>query len=347
MNPFTCAIVGATGMVGGMFIKILEERKLPISTLYPLASARSAGKTVQFNGQPVTIEELTPQSFDRGIDIALFAVDDETSRIYAPIAAKKGCVVIDNSAAWRMDASVPLVVPEVNGSDIANNNGIIANPNCCAAPTVIALKPLQDAYGLDRVVISTYQSVSGAGVEGIRDLDVTIQGQEKSFFPYTIAHNLIPHIGSFDETGYTGEEIKLMAEIQKMLHQPTLKITATTVRVPVYTGHSLSINVSLKTPFEMKDIRRVLETAPGVILYDNPERNIYPMPITATGNDNVYIGRLRPDKSCENGLNMWVVTDNTRKGAATNAVQVLEQVLTKEALINNGQLHHNKRKSNR
>ena len=327
MKSFTCAIVGASGMVGGMFVKILEERKLPVSRLYPFASARSAGKTMEFNGQTVTIEELTPASFDRGIDVALFAIDDDNSRIYAAIAAQKGCIVVDNSAAWRMEPDVPLVVPEVNGQDIASHKGIIANPNCCAAPAVVALKPLQEAYGLNRVVISTYQSVSGSGVEGMRDLDATLAGQKGTFYPHTIAHNIIPHIGSFDETGYTGEETKLMAEIKKMLHAPELKITATTVRVPVYTGHSLCINVSLKKPFDIQDIRRVLENAPGAILYDNPAENMYPMPILAAGNDSVYIGRVRRDTSCENGLNMWVVTDNTRKGAAANAVQILERVL--------------------
>jgi len=328
MKPLTCAIVGATGMVGGMFVKILEERKLPVSQLYLFASARSAGKTLMFNGQDIIIEELTATSFDRGIDIALFAADDNTSLLYAPIAAAKGCVVIDNSSAWRMDPDVPLVVPEVNGNDIATHKGIIANPNCCAAPAVVALKPLQKAYGLKRVVISTYQSVSGSGVDGIRDLDATLQGQAGTFYPYTIAHNLIPHIGSFDETGYTGEETKLMAEVQKMLHAYELKITATTVRVPVYYGHSLSINISLDKSFEMDDLRQVLKNTPGALLYDNPEAGMYPMPVLAAGNDNVYVGRVRRDNSCENSINMWVVTDNTRKGAATNAVQILERVMT-------------------
>ncbi|MCL2361009.1 MAG: aspartate-semialdehyde dehydrogenase [Defluviitaleaceae bacterium] len=324
MKDFTCAIVGATGMVGGMFIKVLEERRLPVSRLYLFASARSAGKTLMFNGENVLIQELTISSFDKGIDYALFAVDDDTSLTYAPIAAAKGCVVVDNSPAWRMDPSVPLVVPEVNEGDISHHNGIIANPNCCAAPAVIALKPLDDAYGLERVVISTYQSVSGAGVDGIRDLDTTLAGEEPTFFPYKIAHNLIPHIGSFEENGYTGEETKLMAEIQKMLNRPNLKITATTVRVPVYTGHSLCINVSLKKPFEMEDLQTRLANAPGVVL---SQGHNYPMPIMAAGNDNVYIGRLRRDTSLENGINMWVVTDNTRKGAATNAVQIIEQLL--------------------
>lgn len=323
MKPFSCAIIGATGMVGGMFVKILEERKLPISQFYPFASARSAGKTISFGGNDITIQELTPDSFNQGIDYALFAVDEKTSLTYAPIAVANGCIVVDNSPAWRMDPNVPLVVPEVNGIDINNHKGIIANPNCCAAPTVTALKPLADAYCLDRVVISTYQSVSGAGVDGIRDLDQTLAGGDASFFPYPIAHNLIPHIGSFDEDGNTGEETKLIAEIKKMLHQPDLKITATAVRVPVYVGHSLCINVSMKNPFKMEEVKKILTSTPGIILSKD---NNYPVPYLAAGTDNVYIGRLRRDTSVENGINMWVVTDNTRKGAATNAVQIIEMI---------------------
>jgi len=329
MKSFTVAIVGATGMVGGMFIKILEERKLPVSRLYPFASARSAGKTIRFNGEAIPIQELTPSSFDQGIDYALFALDEKTTSIYAPIAAAKGCIVIDNSPVYRMEPDVPLVVPEVNGDDIASHKGIIANPNCCAAPAVVALKPLQEAYGLYRVVVSTYQSVSGAGVDGMKDLDATLAGKDKTFFPHIIAHNIVPHIGSFDQTGYTGEEIKLMAEIQKMLHQPDLKITATTVRVPVYTGHCLSINVSLIKPFELEDLRHILANAPGVLLFDNPSINLYPMPLIAAGDDDVYIGRLRRDPSLNSGINMWVSTDNTRKGAATNAIQIIEHLIEK------------------
>ena len=327
MKSFSVAIVGASGMVGSMFIKILEERKLPISRLYPFASARSVGKTIMFNGEAIPIQELAPPSFDQNIDYALFAADDNSTLKYAPIAAAKGCIVIDNSPVFRMEPDVPLVVPEVNSDDLTAHKGIIANPNCCATPAVVALKPLQDAYGLNRVVISTYQSVSGAGVGGIKDLDATIAGQEGTFFPYPIAHNLLPHIGSFDKSGYTGEELKLMAEIQKMLRQPDLKITATTVRVPVFTGHSLSINVSLKKPYEIEDLRHILASAHGAVLYDDPAANLYPMPILAAGSDNVYIGRLRRDPSCENGLNMWVVADNTRKGAATNAVQIMEHLI--------------------
>ena len=311
-------------MVGGMFAKILEERKLPVTKLHLFASARSAGKTMMFNGQELTIEELTPAVFNRGIDFALFCVEGHISKEYAPIAAKAGCTVVDNSSAWRLDDDVPLVVPEVNGSDIASHKGIIANPNCCAAPTVVALKPLLDKYGLGRVVISTYQSVSGAGVGGISDLENTMQGQPPQQFPYTIAGNLIPHIDTLHDDGYTGEEKKLMAEVKKMLHIPDLPITATTVRVPVKYGHSLSINVSLKSPFDLAELRSLLAVSPAITLQDDPAKKLYPMPLTAAGSDQVYIGRLRRDESCENSLNMWVVSDNTRKGAATNAVQIVE-----------------------
>ena len=329
MKSFSCAVVGASGMVGQMMVKVLEERGLPVSSLYLFASAKSAGATVAFRGAEIVIEELTPASFDRGIAVALFAVSNEISRKYAPIAAEKGCIVVDNSSAWRMEKDVPLVVPEVNGADITAHKGIIANPNCCAAPAVVALKPLQDAFGLKRVVISTYQSVSGSGVEGTRDLENNLKGKPSEFYPHTIAHNIIPHIDSFDPagSGYTGEEMKIMAEARKMLHLPDLAITATAVRVPVFVGHSLSMNVTLTRPFEMDAVRALLQEAPGVRLSDNPAEKIYPMPITAAGTDNVYVGRLRRDKSCENSLNLWVSADNTRKGAATNAVQIVTSVL--------------------
>ena len=325
MKPFSCAIVGASGMVGGMFLKVLEERKLPISELHLFASSRSAGQSLKFNNQEIVIEELTPTVFDhKKIDFALFATDSDTSKKYAPIAVNAGCVVIDNSSAWRMDDDVPLVVPEVNSGDLKNHKGIIANPNCCAAPSVVALKPLLNAYGLERVVISTYQSVSGAGVGGIPDLKNTLNGGLPQYFPHIIAGNLIPHIDVFHDDGYTGEEKKLMAEIRKMLHSPTLPITATTVRVPVEFGHSLSINVTLSKAFELNDVRKILINAPGVVLQDDIKNSLYPMPLTAAGTDDVYVGRIRRDESFPNSLNLWVVSDNTRKGAATNVVQIVE-----------------------
>ncbi|MCL1908707.1 MAG: aspartate-semialdehyde dehydrogenase [Holophagaceae bacterium] len=327
MKSFKCAIVGATGMVGSMFAQILAERKLPIDNLYLFASARSAGQTVEFEGRELAIEELVPEVFDRGIDMALFATENDVSKIYAPIATKKGCIVVDNSSAWRLDPDVPLVVPEVNGSDIAWHKGIIANPNCCAVPAVIALNPLHQKFGVRRVVISTYQSVSGAGVNGWRDLTDTLAGMPPKHFPYTIANNVIPHIDRFGDDGYTGEEKKLIAETRKMLHSPDMKITATTVRVPVYTGHSLSINVSLENYFELAEVRSLLSAAPGVVLMDDPANNVYPVPTMAAGTDLVYIGRVRRDDSFENSLNLWVVVDNVRKGAATNAVQIAEMVM--------------------
>jgi len=314
-------------MVGGMFLKILEERKLPISKLYLFASARSAEQPLKFNGQDVTIEALTPEVFNRGIDFVLFGVEGDISKKYAPIAVKAGCIVVDNSSAWRMVDDVPLVVPEVNSGDLAAHKGIIANPNCCAAPAVIALKPLMDVYGLERVVISTYQSVSGAGVGGMNDLEKTLQGEDPQHFPYVIAGNLIPHIDTFHEDGYTGEEKKLMAEIRKMLHAPALPLTATTVRVPVEYGHSLSMNITLSKEFGLQEVRALLKNSPGIILQDDTASNLYPMPLHAAGTDHVHIGRIRRDDSCPNSLNLWVVADNTRKGAATNAVQIIEALL--------------------
>jgi aspartate-semialdehyde dehydrogenase len=318
------AVMGASGIVGNKIVNILEERKLPVSALYLFSSTKSAGQTARFNGQELIYEAFTPEAFDRGIDIALFAVNGTFSKAYAPLAVSKGCIVIDNSSAWRMDSAVPLIVPEVNGGDIKNHKGIIANPNCCACPAVVALKPLHDAFGLKRVVISTYQSVSGAGIGGMKDLTRTLTGESPLHFPYPIAHNLIPHIDTFGEDGYTGEEKKLMGEVQKILHLPDLAITATTVRVPVYTGHSLSINVTLENSYDLEHVRNLLTHSPGIKLLDNPTENLYPMPITAEGNDWVHIGRLRRDDSCKNSLNLWVVCDNIRKGAATNAVQIAE-----------------------
>jgi aspartate-semialdehyde dehydrogenase len=314
-------------MVGKNFIKVLEQRKLPVTKLHLFASARSAGQKLTFNGQEIEIEELTPTVFDRGIDAALFGVESDVSLKYAPIAAGKGCVVVDNSSAWRQDPGVPLVVPEVNGEDIAWHTGIIANPNCCAAPSVVALHPLNKAYGLKRVVYSTYQSVSGAGVNGWDDLANGLKGEEPKFFPYPIAGNVIPHIDKFGDDGYTGEEKKLIAETRKMLHAPDLKATATTVRVPVFVGHSISINVTLAKPFkDLEEVRGLIAAQPGAVLLDEPKENKYPMPLYAAGTDSVYVGRIRIDESCENSLNLWVVTDNTLKGAALNAVQTLERV---------------------
>jgi len=329
MKPFTCAIVGATGMVGRMFLQILRERETPVKKLYLFASARSAGASVDFDGETLTIEELTHSSFDRGIDAALFGVKADISREYAPIAVKKGCVVIDNSSAFRTDPEIPLVVPEVNAEDIKNHKGIIANPNCCAAPAVVALNPLHKAYKIKRIIYSTYQSVSGAGNPGWKDLDETLAGGGAKFFPQRIAHNIIPHIDRFNEDGYTGEEVKLIAETKKILHAPEIKATATTVRVPVYTGHCLSINVSFEKPIELGEAKNLLREAPGVAYTDDPANSVYPTPLLAAGTDSVYVGRVRRDDSFENSLNLWVVADNVRKGAATNAVQIAEALMSR------------------
>ena len=323
-NPKT-AIIGASGMVGQKFLEILEERNTPVDlTLY--GSARSAGQTISHRGINLPIHELTEATFsETNFNYALFATGSDISKQYAPIAAKHGCIVIDNSSAWRMAEHVPLCVPEVNAHTLKTHKNIIANPNCCAVPATVALKPLQAKYGLKRVVISTYQSVSGAGVGGMTDLAETQKGNPPHFFPHPIANNIIPHIDTFHEDGYTGEEKKLMAEICKILHQPNLPITATTVRVPIEYGHSLSINVTLENPFDLAGIQHILTATPGIIIEET-----YPMPLYAAGTDNVYVGRIRRDSSCPNTLNLWVVADNTRKGAATNAVQVLELLMRED-----------------
>ncbi|HEY8422816.1 MAG TPA: aspartate-semialdehyde dehydrogenase [Thermoclostridium sp.] len=327
MKKYKFAVVGVTGMVGRTFLKVLEERNLPISELYLFASSKSAGQKITFQGKEYVVEELNENSFDRGIDIALFSAGAGVSKKYAPIAAEKGCIVVDNSSAWRMDPSVPLVVPEVNPEDIKWNKGIIANPNCSTIQAVVALKPLYDKYGIKRVVYSTYQAVSGAGMQGYKDLEDGLAGQPPKKFPYPIAGNLLPHIDVFTENGYTKEELKMINETRKILGDQSLRITATTVRVPVFNSHSESINVELEKPFDLEELKNTLREAPGIIVQDDPGNNIYPMPITASGRDEVFVGRIRRDESVENGVNLWVVADNIRKGAATNAVQIAQKLI--------------------
>jgi len=323
MKPIKCAIIGATGMVGTMFLKIIKERELPVSQLKLFSSARTAGQVITTDdGCKYITEELTEHSFDEGFDVCFFALRNELAKKYAPIAAAKGCIVIDNSSAFRTDPAIPLVVPEVNFEDLKHQHGIIANPNCCAAPAVIALKPLLNKYGIKRVVISTYQSVSGAGIGGIHDLKHS--DSPPTTFLHPIAGNLIPHIGDFEPDGYTGEEKKLIAEIKKMLHTPELRITATTVRVPVYVAHSLSMNIELNATFDVDDVKNLLAASAGIKLVDDIKNNQYPMPFYAAGDDVVHIGRIRRDDSCDNALNLWLSSDNTRKGAALNAVQIAE-----------------------
>ena len=330
MKQYKIAVVGATGMVGRMFLRVLEERKLPASEYFLFASARSAGTTVEFMGKKHTVRELTEDAFkDLGVDIALFSAGGGTSKIFAPIVAASGAVVIDNSSTWRMDPEVPLIVPEVNAHAISQykNKGIIANPNCSTIQAMVALKPLAVKYGLKRVIYSTYQAVSGAGMGGYSDLENGLKGEAPKKFPHPIAGNVLPQIDVFLDTGYTKEEQKMIDESRKILELPSLRVTATTVRVPVFHGHSESINVELEKPFEIADIRKLWESTEGLIVQDDPEKGIYPMPINAADTDPVYVGRLRRDFSVENGINFWCVADNIRKGAATNAVQIAQELI--------------------
>jgi aspartate-semialdehyde dehydrogenase len=328
MKKVNLAVVGATGMVGRTFLKVLEERKLPIENYYLLASERSAGTKLTFMGIEYEVKQLTESSFDdSNIDIALFSAGGSTSLKYSPIAASKGCVVIDNSSAWRMDPNVPLVVPEVNPQDILNHKGIIANPNCSSIQAVVALKPLHDNYKIKRIVYSTYQAVSGAGMQGYADLENGLKGEPPKKFPHPIAGNVLPHIDVFEENGYTKEELKMVNETKKILGDQTLRITATTVRVPVFNSHSESINVEFEKPFELEELKKVLSKSPGIIIQDDIKNNIYPLPLNASGKDEVFVGRIRRDDSVESGVNLWVVADNIRKGAATNAVQIAQELI--------------------
>ena len=330
MKQYRVAVVGATGMVGRKFLQVLEERKLPVSEYFLFASKRSAGTQVTFMGKPYTVRELTDTAFeDLHVDIALFSAGAGTSKHFAPIVAASGAVVIDNSSCWRMDPDVPLVVPEVNPDAIPGyrKKGIIANPNCSTIQAMVPLKPLHDAYGLKRVIYSTYQAVSGAGQQGYLDLQNGLKGEAPQKFPHPIAGNCLPHIDVFLDNGYTKEEQKMIDETRKILSLPELAVTATTVRVPVFHGHSESINVEFKRPFDLAELRALLEKAPGLVVMDDVANNVYPMAITAEDTDPVYVGRIRRDFSIENGINFWCVADNIRKGAATNAVQIAEELI--------------------
>ena len=327
MKKVNVALVGATGMVGRTFIKILEERQFPIDNIYLFSSAKSAGTTVEFAGKKIIVEELNENSFDRNIQIALFSAGGFVSKKFAPIAASKGVIVVDNSSQWRMDPNVPLVVPEVNPEAVKNHKGIIANPNCSTIQAMVPLKPLHDKYGLKRVIYSTYQAVSGSGVKGVQDLEDGVLGKPNKFYPHPIAFNCLPHIDVFEENGYTKEEMKMVNETKKILDDDNIKVTATTVRVPVRGAHSESINLEFNRPFKLEDIFTELKNTEGVAIVDNPSKNEYPLAIDAEGHDEVYVGRIRRDFSVDNGINMWVVADNIRKGAATNAVQIAELLL--------------------
>lgn len=325
---FNVAIVGATGNVGRKFLEILAERDFPIKNLYLFASKRSAGLKLYFKDKEVIVEETCPENINnKKIDFALFSAGGDVSLEYAPKFASLGATVIDNSSAWRMNKEIPLVVPEVNPEDLKWHKGIIANPNCSTIQAMVPLKVLLDNFGIKRIVYSTYQAVSGAGVAAISDLENGIQGVAPKIFPYPIVGNCIPQIDVFLENGYTKEEIKMIEETKKILHNENLKITATTVRVPVLNSHSESINIELEKNFDLKDVVNYFSKAKGLTVYDDPKELKYPTPLEMAGKDDVYVGRIRRDFSVDSGLNIWVVADNIRKGAALNAVQIAELLI--------------------
>ena len=327
MKNLKVAIVGATGLVGRSFLKVLEEKKLPIENYTLFASKNSAGSKISFLGKEYTVQELTENSFDEGFDFALFSAGGSVSEKFAPIAASKGCVVIDNSSYFRMHKDVPLVVPEVNMEDAYKNNGIIANPNCSTIQAMLPLKALDDKYKIKRVVYSTYQAVSGAGKAALDDLENCDGSKPLKKFPHPIYNNCLPQIDVFSDDGYTKEELKMINETRKILHEPNLRVTATTVRVPVSNSHSESINVELENNFELPELVETLKKFTNLVVVDNPEKEEYPMAINATGHDEVFVGRIRRDNSVESGVNLWVVADNIRKGAASNAVQIMEKLI--------------------
>ncbi|MEE8621309.1 MAG: aspartate-semialdehyde dehydrogenase [Syntrophobacteria bacterium] len=337
-SEYHVALAGATGAVGNEMLQILEEQEFPVASLKLLASSRSAGKTLDFRGESLHVEELRDDSFE-GVDIALFSAGAAASRQFAPAAAESGCVVIDNSSGWRMDPEVPLVVPEVNPHAVADyrRKGIIANPNCSTIQMVVVLKPIYDAAGIERVVVSTYQAVSGTGKNAMEELTeqtrnlLTFQEVTAEVYPHRIAFNCFPHIGSFLENGYTEEEMKMVHETHKIMEDPNIRVSATTVRIPVFYGHSEAVNIQTERKLSAKEARVLLFQAPGVRVMDNPDERIYPMPSEAAGINDTLVGRIREDISIENGLDLWIVADNIRKGAALNTVQIAE-LLIKEYL---------------
>ncbi len=326
MKRYTVAVVGATGLVGRKMLQVLQEHAFPVGDLRPLASARSAGQDITYNGNAVTVRELTRSSFT-GVDIALFSAGASVSREFAPHAVQAGTLVIDNSSAFRMVDGVPLVVPEVNRRALFAHKGIIANPNCSTIQMVVALKPLHDLWKIRRIVVATYQSVTGAGKMGLTQLEDELArrpGGEKKF-PHQIAFNILPQVDVFFEDGYTKEEIKMVEETKKIMGDSTIRVNATCVRVPVWGGHSEAVNVEFERPCSVEGARDALRAAPGVILRDDTASSVYPMPVDAWDRDEVFVGRIRRDPTVPNGLNLWVVADNLRKGAATNAVQIAEE----------------------
>ena len=337
-KKFNVAIAGATGAVGNQMITCLEERNFPVKSIKFLASRRSVGRKLDYMGNAIDVEELKEDSF-KGFDIALFSAGGGTSEKFAPFAARDGCVVVDNSSAWRMDPKVPLVVPEVNPHAIAQytHKGIIANPNCSTIQMVVPLHPLHKKYGIKRIVVSTYQAVSGTGKKAIDELDaqtrsiLNFKSYKTEVYPHPIAFNCLPHIDVFLENGYTKEEMKMLHETRKILEDDSIGVTATTVRVPVFFSHSESINIETIEHVSAEEVRALLEVTSGVKVVDDPYNNIYPLAIDAAGQDLTLVGRIREDESISNGINMWVVADNIRKGAATNAVQIAE-ILAKDYL---------------
>lgn len=330
MKKLKLAIVGATGMVGRKFLEVLQERNFPVSECRLFASEKSAGKTLSAFGKQMEVFRLSPENVKKyPADVALFSAGSSVSELYAPLFVKNGTVVIDNSSRWRMDENVPLVVPEVNPEDALSNCGIIANPNCSTIQAVVALKPLYDEFGIKRVVFSTYQAVSGAGVGGYNDLLNGTAGLPPKKFNYPIFGNCLPQIDSFEADRYTKEEHKMINETRKILHAPNLAVTATTVRVPVYHGHSESINVEFERPAKIEQVFSAFSRQKGLIVLDQPEKELYPMPLYVAGKDEVYVGRIRQDFSVKSGVNFWCVADNIRKGAATNAVQIAEYLVEK------------------
>lgn len=321
------AVVGATGMVGRVILKVLEERNFPLTDLIPVASEKSVGKTVEFKGKKYPIVSMN-EAISMEPEIALFSAGGDTSKQWAPEFSKTGTTVIDNSSAWRMEPNIPLIVPEINAGTLTENDKIIANPNCSTIQLVMVLSPLNKKFDVKRVVVSTYQSVTGTGKEAVEQLENEINGTtSKKKYPYQIFKNALPHCDVFEELGYTKEEMKLLRETQKILNDRTIALTATAVRVPVQGGHSESVNIEFNHPFEESEVRKILHETPGVVLQDNPETNTYPMPLYAEGKDDVFVGRIRRDYSQPNTLNCWIVADNLRKGAATNAVQIAEYLV--------------------
>jgi len=328
VKKYNVAVVGATGLVGRKIVQVLEERNFPTDKLILLASNRSVGKSLYFCGEKIEVKELLPDSF-KGIDIALFSAGGSVSREFAPIAVNSGTIVIDNSSAFRMDPQVPLVVPEVNGEEIKNHHGIIANPNCSTIQMVVVIKPLHDIWKVKRIVVSTYQSVTGAGKYAVDQLEAEISGKKPSIqkLPHRIAMNVIPQVDVFEEDGNTREEWKMVNETKKILGDMSVNVTATCVRVPVIGGHSESVNIEFEKNFSIDDVKRLLSSRSGVKLLDDKEKLLYPMPLLSEGKDDVFVGRIRRDVTIPNGLNLWIVADNLRKGAATNAVQIAEEYI--------------------